>query len=151
MYKFFIFIPLLLMAAFSDAHSQASAKASETGGSVKASLFKDGIPKQLTITAPKPKEAFITSKDALRQHIFPGGNGTGGGVPRSFNSGARKAKAQAPAAAGQLPSTQSAAESAQKAKAGESAKAAPAIIDPAAQGKEPSLHYDKPKEKTLKN
>ncbi|WP_341834900.1 hypothetical protein WJU16_18330 [Chitinophaga pollutisoli] len=154
MFKFFLTIQILLLTAFTAVNAQQTHQPKVEGkGSLKDFVFAPKAGAAATSArsslkvSTKPKEATLASPQAVKQHIFPGSNG--GGVPRSI-AGARKATAKA-APAGQLPSSASDADAAQKDKAGESAKAAAKTIDPAAQGKEPSLHFEKPKATTPKN
>ena len=139
MYRFFIFTSLLLLTGFAGAYAQ---KAPEDGRSVKDRLFKEGIPQTVKVKTAKPPEAAITSKQALRQHIFPG---SPAGPVTTF----KKSQPQNKNAGGtQLPSNASGADAAKK----ESVKAAAVKpVDLNAQGKEPSLHYEKAKVNTPKN
>lgn len=155
MLKFFLIIEIMLLTAFTAVNAQQTHQPKVEGqGSLRAFIFAPDRNAGTTSArsslkvSTKPKEATLSSPQAVRQNIFPGSNG-GGGVPRNA-AAARKSTAKA-APAGQLPSSASSKDAAQNDKAGESAKAAAKPIDPAAQGKEPSLHFEKPKATTPKN
>ncbi|MGE7778303.1 hypothetical protein ACQKLP_26545 [Chitinophaga sp. NPDC101104] len=139
MYRFFILTSLLLLTVFAGAYAQ---KAPEDGRSIKERLFKEGIPKTFKTQTAKSPEALITSKQALRQHIFPG---SPSGPATTFKKSQPLNKNTG---ATQLPSNASGADAAKK----ESDKAAAVKpVDLNAQGKEPSLHYEKAKVNTPKN
>lgn len=146
MHKFMILNTLLLFAVIAGVYAQNATRKPDDGRSIREYLFKDGKPAPKKVT-PKPKEATITSKEALRHHIFPGSNGSG--VPRNTAIGARKTGNQAGKGASEIPSNQSAAEAKQKAQDPKATKSIPA--DLGAQGKEPPLHFEKPKTPTSKN
>lgn len=152
MYKLILLIPFLLIAAAGSTFAQQSAKSSETGESIKTRLFKDGIPKITPASKGKPAEATLSSKEMVRQRIFSGSNGSGGGVTaRSAASGARKAK-QSNNSGGNLSSNTTAAETAQKAKESQSGTAAKIKeADLSAQGTEPAAPVVKPRTTTPKN
>ncbi|WP_341841146.1 hypothetical protein [Chitinophaga caseinilytica] len=139
MYRLFILTSLLLLTGFAGAYAQ---KAPDDGRSLKERLFKEGIPKTIKTQTTKSPEAAITSKQALRQHIFPGS-------PSAPATTFKKSQSQSKNAGGtQLPSSASGADAAKK----ESVKAAAVKpVDLNAQGKEPSLHYEKAKVNTPKN
>ncbi|WP_126249396.1 hypothetical protein [Chitinophaga rhizosphaerae] len=153
MNKILLCIILLLGTAVTTAKAQQPARKADDGSSIRQRIFSDydqaaAKNRSGQSKAPKPKEATITSPQALKQHIFPGANG-GGGIPRNIPAGARKANTAAAKSSGQMPSNLSAAEAAQKAQDPKAAKIAPA--DLGAQGKEPPLHFEKPKAPTSKN
>lgn len=151
MNKTTIIFLLLICTAFGTAQAQQSDRKAGEGQSIRHRIFSDYDQAIARIraeqAAPKPKEAAISSPQSLRQHIFPGGGGAPAGVPR--NTAAARKAATAPAATGQLPSNVTAKDAADKAKAESKAAATPA--DLSAQGKEPPLHFEKPKATTPKN
>lgn len=149
MNKTIITMILLLTAAFTQVRAQQADRKATEGQSIRHRMFSDydqAIAKVRAsqVTAPKAKEATIASPQALKQHIFPGSNG--GGILRTAPAGARKAGSKP---AGELPSNLSATEAAQKAQASKAGKPEPPNLE--AQGKEPSLHFEKPKATTPKN
>ncbi len=134
---------ILLTTAFTQARAQQADRKASEGQSIRHRMFSDydrAIAKirAQRADAPKPKEATLTSPQAVKQHIFPGGNGSGGGVTtKAATSGARKANT-AGAQGNQLPSTVSAVDAARKNKDAEARKAAPKPFDLNAQGTETS-------------
>ncbi|WP_126247359.1 hypothetical protein [Chitinophaga rhizosphaerae] len=142
MYRFSILTIFLLLTGFAGAYAQNTQWKPEDGRSVKERLFKEGIPKKFKPKTAKSPEAAITSKQALWQYIFPGS-------PSGPQTTFKKSQLLNRNTGGtQLPSNASGADAANK----ESAKAAAVKpIDLNAQGKEPSLHYEKAKVNTPKN